>query len=331
MKDLIKQLTEAYGPSGHEGAVRDMIREQISDLADRVEVDPLGNLHAIKNGSDQGLKIMLAAHMDEIGLMVSYIDKNGFARFTPLGGVRMAALIGNRAIFTNGALAVINVEKWPAHDDIDSYRQFFLDFGVGSKDEVPVRVGDVAGFQRPCVDLDPMIVAKSIDDRIGCAILIETLRRLEQTPHNLHFVFTVQEEVGLRGATTAAYKVHPDVSIAIDVAHGDVPERKHHEIKLGQGPAIKVMDGGMLAHTGLRQWMVETATEQEIPYQMEVSPSIATDAMAMQLAHEGSMAGALSIPCRYMHTPSEMVHFDDVENTVKLLLTMLAEPARGIQ
>ena len=173
------------------------------------------------------------------------------------------------------------------------------------------------------------MVAKSIDDRIGCAVLVETLKQLKKTPHEVHFVFTVQEEVGTRGATTAAYKVHPDVSIAVDVTDsGDVPERKHFDVKMGLGPAIKVMDGGMLAHAGLKRWLVDTAAKNKIPHQLEVLTFGTTDARAMQLAHEGSAAGAVSIPCRHIHTPSEMVSFTDVQNAVKLLLALLASPAQ---
>ena len=330
MKELIKQLTEAYGPPGYEQAVRDLIKNQVTPLADRVETDPLGNLHVIKERSaaTEGVTIMLAAHLDEIGLMLSHIDEQGFGRFTPLGGVHPETLVGNRAIFTNGALGVINIEKWPLNDDLDhSHRKLYLDFGVKSKKEAPVRIGDVAGFERPFVDLGDTLVAKSMDDRIGCAILVETLKQLKQTPHEVHFVFTVQEEVGLRGATTAAYKVHPDISIAVDVTDsGDLPERKHFDVKMGQGPAIKVMDRGMLAHPGLKKWLVQTATKHKIPYQLEILTLGTTDAKAMQLAHEGSAAGAVSIPCRHVHTPSEMVSYSDVQHAVKLLLALLAEP-----
>jgi endoglucanase len=330
MKELIKQLTEAYGPPGYEQAVRDLIEAEVKAVADSVEIDSLGNLHAVKQGTGDGLKIMLAAHMDEIGLMVSHINAEGFARFTTLGGVLPETMVGNRAVFTNGALAVINIENWLLHGDLDhSHRKLYLDFGSNGKKNVPVRIGDVAGFERPFVDLGEAMVAKSMDDRIGCAILIETLKQLKKTPHELHFVFTVQEEVGTRGATTAAFKVHPDVSIAIDVTDsGDVPERKHFDVKMGHGPAIKVMDRGMLAHPGLKKWMVETATKNKIPYQMEILPFGTTDARAMQVAHEGSAAGAISIPCRHVHTPSEMVSYSDVQNAVKLLLAMLSAPAR---
>jgi tetrahedral aminopeptidase len=330
VKDLIKQLTEAYGPPGYEHAVREIIKGHVTPHADHLETDPLGSLHALKKGSGAGLKIMLAAHMDEIGLIVTHIDEKGFARLTPLGGVRAETMVGNRAIFTNGALGVINIDNWLMHDGLDSsHRKLYLDFGAKNKKEVPVQVGDVAGFERPFADLGEALVAKSMDDRIGCAILIETLRQLQQTPHEVHFVFTVQEEVGTRGATTAAYKVHPDVSIAVDVTDsGDIPERKHFEVKMGHGPAIKVMDRGMLAHPGLKKWMADTAAKHKIPYQMEILTLGTTDARAMQLAHEGSAAGALSIPCRYVHTPSEMVSYSDVQNAVKLLLVMLSNPAK---
>jgi len=328
VKNLIKQLTEAYGPSGYEQAVRAIIEQEITPHADSVEVDPLGNLHAVKKGNGQGLTVMLAAHMDEIGLMVSHIDDNGFARLTALGGVRPETMVGNRAIFTNGALAVINMEKWLDNGKLDrAHRRLYLDFGVSSPDNVPVRVGDVAGFARPFVDLGEALVAKSMDDRIGCAILIETLKQLTDTPHDLHFVFTVQEEVGTRGAATAAYKVHPDISLAVDVTDsGDVPERKHFDVKMGQGPAIKVMDRGMVAHPGLKNWLAETATRHNIPHQFEILTIGTTDAQAMQLAHEGSAAGALSIPCRHVHTPSEMISYSDVQNAVKLLTATLSEP-----
>ena len=328
-KNLVKQLTEAYGPPGYEHAVRDIIQDQLVDYADRIDVDALGNLHAVKQGSGEGLTIMLAAHMDEIGLMVSQIEDKGFARLTPMGGVHPDTLVGNRAIFTNGAVGVINVDNWLLHDKPASLSKLHLDFGVKTKKDVPVNVGDVAAFQRPFVDLGDTLLAKSLDDRIGCAILIETLKQLKQTPHQIHFVFTVQEEVGPRGAITAAYKVQPDVSLAVDVTDsGDLPGRKHFEVEMGQGPAIKVMDKGMLAHPGLKRWLVQTAQDYKIPYQMEILRFGTTDAQAMQLSREGSAAGAVSIPCRHVHTPSEMVSYSDVQHAVALILGLLSGPAQ---
>lgn len=329
MKDLIKQLTEAYGPPGYEQAVRTIIQAHVTAKADSVEQDPLGNLHAIKKGTGEGLTIMLAAHMDEIGLMVSFIDKHGFGRMTSLGTVFPETTVGNRAVFTNGRVGVVGAEKWPFPETVNrSLKNLYFDFGVSQAADVPVKVGDVAAFHRPFVDLGDTLLAKSLDDRIGCAILVEVLNQLETSPHEVHFVFTVQEEVGVRGATTAAYKVRPDVAIAVDVTDsGDVPERKHFEVKMGHGPAIKVMDAGMIAHPGLKNWMIERAEAHEIPYQLEIFTLGTTDARAMQISHEGCMAGALSIACRHVHTPSEMVSYQDVQHAVKLLVAMLSEPA----
>jgi putative aminopeptidase FrvX len=330
MKELIKELTEAYGPPGYETAVREIIQRQVAQYADSVDVDPLGNLHVVKNGDGNGQKIMLAAHMDEIGLMVSHINEQGFARFTTVGGVHPDTLIGNRAVFTNDALGVINVNNWLLHKNADVTEQsLYLDFGVYSAEDVPVRVGDVAAFQRPYVDLGDTLLAKSMDDRVGCAILIETLRQVESSPHELHFVFTVQEEFRMAGATTAAHRVNPDISIAVDVTDsGDIPKRKNIDVKMGQGPAIKVMDRGMLAHPGVRQWMEDTAQANGIPYQLEVLPFGTTDAKAMQVTHGGSAAGVLSIPCRYVHSPSEMVSASDVTFAVKLLAALLSNPVQ---
>ncbi|MFQ5613560.1 MAG: M20/M25/M40 family metallo-hydrolase, partial [Anaerolineae bacterium] len=170
-------------------------------------------------------------------------------------------------------------------------------------------------------------VAKSMDDRIGCVVQIETLRQLGKTPHEIHFVFTVQEEVGIRGARTSAHRVEPDIAIALDVTDsGDLPETKNFPVYLGKGPAIKVMDLGMIVHPRLKERMIEAAEKNNIPYQLEVLTFGTTDAAAMQIARGGAAAGALSIPCRHVHTPSEMVDIDDVENAVKLLLAMLAGP-----
>jgi endoglucanase len=171
------------------------------------------------------------------------------------------------------------------------------------------------------------VVAKAMDDRIGCVVLVETMRRLKISPHDLYFVFTVQEEVGLRGAQTGAFGVEPDIGIAVDVTiAADTPEAPKMAMKLGQGPCVKVKDGRMLAHPGLKDLLINTAEANEIPYQLEVLAWGSTDAAAMQLSRGGVPAGCVSIPCRYIHSPSEMVDIGDVENAVKLLLALLANP-----
>jgi endoglucanase len=181
-------------------------------------------------------------------------------------------------------------------------------------------VGDVGTFDRPFLDLGGRLVAKSLDDRIGAAVLIETLRQIKDTPHQLYFVFSTQEEVGVRGATSAAFGIDPNLGLAVDVtATGDTPRRTkvRMDVSLGKGPAIKVRDGGMLADRRVVDWMVKAAEQLSLPYQMEILESGSTDARAMQLTRAGIPAGCLSIPCRYVHSPSEMVDFTDVQNAIR--------------
>jgi endoglucanase len=190
-----------------------------------------------------------------------------------------------------------------------------------------VKVGDVGAFQRPFLDLGQRLVAKSMDDRIGCAVLVETLRTLKASPHELYFVFTTQEEVGTRGATTSAFCIDPDIGLAVDVTlTGDTPKSKRMAVSLGKGPAVKVKDTGMLADQRIVEWMCATAEKRRIPYQREVLEAGSTDARAIQLTRSGVPAGCLSIPCRYVHTPSEMVDYGDVQNSVKLLVALLSAP-----
>jgi len=204
----------------------------------------------------------------------------------------------------------------------------FIDVGATSVENCPVSVGDVCGFERPFLDLGKRMVAKSMDDRIAAAIAIETLKQLESTPHEVHFVFSTQEEVGLRGATTAAYGIDPDVGFAVDVTRsGDTPRPSTKmATALGDGPAIKVRDSSFIADPRLVDYMVTTAKEAEIPYQLEVLEAGGTDGRAIQLTRGGVPAGCVSIACRYIHSPSEMVDSDDVENAVKLLVALLSQP-----
>ena len=328
MKDLIKKLTEAYGPSGYEHQMRQIIREEIRGHADEIKTNALGSLIALKRGNGKGKKVMLAAHMDEIGVMVTHVDEKGFCRFAPVGGVFPLTLLGGRVVFGNGTLGVIGMEeKHFERGKTPPLDHFFIDVGAQDKASCPVKVGDAAGFGRPFEDLGDRLVAKTMDDRIGCAILIETMRKLRRCAHDVYFVFTVQEEMTLAGAGTSAYGLNPDIALAVDVTlNGDTPEAHPMAVSLGQGPAIKVQDAGMVAHAGVKELMVRRAEEAKLPYQLEVLTSGTTDAMAIQMVREGIPAGCLSVPCRYVHSPSEMVDYGDVQNSVKLLLAILAKP-----
>jgi len=327
VKDLIKQLVEAWGPSGYEDQVREQILAEVADAVDEWRVDALGNLITVKRPTRQGggRRVMLAAHMDEIGVMVTHVDEKGFLRFTNLGGVHPLNLRGARVRFRDGRVGVIHrEEKAEGNPRLD---QMFIDVGAASREDCPVKVGDPAVFWREFSDLGGRMVAKAFDDRIGCAILIEVMRQLQETPHEVVGVFTVQEEVGLRGATTSAFGVEPELALAIDVtATGDTPEAKRRPVQLGVGPAIKVKDRGMLAHPGVKDRLVETAERLQIPYQLEVLELGTTDAMTIQISRAGVPAGCVSIPTRYLHTPSEMVDYGDVQNAIRLIVGFLSEP-----
>lgn len=327
MKELIKKLVEAYGPSGFEDGIRQMIRDEVEPYADEISVDAMGNLIARKQGDGSGLKVMIAAHMDEIGVMVNHITEKGFLRFTNIGGVFPHNLMGARVQFADGTIGVVYSEKLDSWSKIHGLNKHYIDVGASNRDDCPVAVGDAAGFVRPFSAQGSRLIAKSMDDRIGCVVGIEALKRLNQTPHDVYFVFSVQEEVGTRGAQTSANALAPDVGIALDVTGtGDMPESRMMDVSLGDGPAIKVKDGGMIAHAGLVKLMKQRAEEAGIPYQLEVLEGGTTDARSMQIAGPGCAAGCLSIPTRYIHSQSEVVDSQDVENSVKLLVEVLAKP-----
>ena len=326
MKELLKKLTQTYGPSGNEEIVRDIIRDEIKAYVDEVKVDVLGNLIAVKRGC--GTKVMLAAHMDQIGYMVTHIDDKGFLRFARIGGISVGNSINRRVIFKNGVTGVISYDG-----DIDrisdiKLEKMYIDIGASSREEADktVAIGVVAVYCSSFSENNGKYTGKAMDDRAGCALLIETARRLKSSPHEIYFVFTVQEEIGVRGAKTSAYALNPDIGIAIDVTRtGDTPKARPMAVKLGGGPAIKVKDALVMAHPRVKGLMVKRAEELGIPYQMEILEAGGTDAGPIHLTREGVPSGVLSIPCRHIHSDSEMVDASDMENGVKLLQRILEE------
>lgn len=330
MKKLLKRLTETFGPSGYEDEVRKLVRAEVKPLADEIKVDALGNLIVHKKptkGSKDTKKVMIAAHMDEIGLMVSHVDEKGFARFSPIGGVFRRYVPGGRVRFLDGTQGVLGYDNLSNVNDLPTLDKVYIDVGAASKKDCPVKVGDVAAFDRPFTEMGDRLVAKSMDDRVGVLVAIETLRALKSAPHDIYFVFTTQEEVGVRGAITSAYGVDPDVGIALDVTPtGDTPNALKMEMALGKGPCIKIQDVGAISDPRVVQWMIRTAEKNKIPFQREVLLLGGTDARAIQLTRAGVPAGCISIPVRYVHSPSEMVDYSDVQNSVKLLTALLRTP-----
>jgi endoglucanase len=328
MKTLIKKLVEAYGPSGRENELRSIIRAEIKGRCDYISEDPMGNLvGGLKQKTKAGRRIMLSAHMDEIGLIVSHIDRQGFARFAPVGGVSPLYCIGGRVRFASGQAGVIGLDRREGEKDLPKLEHLYLDLGASNPESCPVKVGDIAVFDRPLAEAGNRLIAKAMDDRIGVAVLIETMRRLKRSSHEALFVFTVQEELGLRGARTSAFGLDPELAIAVDITDtGDTPRALAMDVSLGKGPAVKIRDGGMLADPRIVEWMTERAAAARIPIQREVLARGTTDAAAIQVSRAGVATGCLSIPCRYAHSPSEMVDLADVENAVRLLVAMLQSP-----
>jgi putative aminopeptidase FrvX len=327
MKELIKKFVEAIGPSGYEDGVREMINAEVQAFADEVKVDALGNL-IVRKGckKDGGLKVMLAAHMDEIGVIVTHIEEGGFVRFTNIGGLRPMTLLGGRVRFVNGVRGVIGMDPLDVPDRIPGLDKFYIDTGATTREDCKMHVGDTGAFDRPFLDLGERLVSKTMDDRISVVVLIEVLRRIKTTPHELYFTFTAQEEVGTRGAQTSAYAIDPDLGLSVDVTGvGDTPKGKM-AVSLGNGPAIKVRDGGMLSDPRVVRWLVAAAERLNMPYQLEVLEGGTTDARAIQLVRAGVPSSCVSIPTRYIHTQSEMVDYKDVLNAVALLVNVLSLP-----
>lgn len=323
---LLKRLTQSFAPSGTESDVAEVISESVRAYCDEVRRDSLGNLIAIRKGTS-GKVIMVASHMDEVGLMVTYIDEQGFLRFTTIGGLRTADLPYRRVRLRNGRCGTIGLEKLEKQADLD-LDKLFIDIGARSRAEAETMtgIGETLTFVGEYEELGSRIMSKGLDNRTGCFAAIETLKRT-RSEHELAFVFTVQEEVGQRGAKVAAFSLTPDLGITLDATRtGDTPKGVKMAVRLGGGVAIKVLDRSIITSPKVKAWIAAVATDQGIPFQWEVLENGGTDAGAIHLTKGGIPTGVLSIPTRNVHTPSEMVDRQDIEAAVKLLLALLEEP-----
>lgn len=316
--ELLKELTQINSPSGREEKIREFILNQIKDYNYDTTTDALGNIIVHKPG--KGKKIMLAAHMDEIGIIVSFIDKNGFIRFGSLGGLEVKELPRRKVIFENGTVGIIGTDK--AFGDKAELSNLYIDIGAKDKTEAEkaVRVGDTAVFVGEYFENDNIVVSKAIDNRVGCFILLDILKNNINTENDLYFVFTAQEEVGLRGAKTSAYSILPDFAFSIDVTDtGDFPDSPEMDVKLGSGAAIKAMDRSIVCDKEVFKTVVEIAQKENIMYQTEIMSDGGTDAGAIALTASGVKTGGISIPVRYIHSPSEMADKNDIACCIRLL------------
>lgn len=319
---LLKILSQAAAPSGNEERIRDIIINEVKDLADEVYTDNLGNLIVHKKGD--GPRLMLDAHMDEIGIIVTFIEENGLIRFSNLGGLMLHTAISQRVRFLNGVSGIVYKEM---NDQKEvKLSELYIDIGADSREEAEkqVSVGDVAVFEGSFEEKENRIISKALDDRAGCYILIEALKKIKTNKNDLYFVFSVSEELGLRGAKAATFHVNPDFAVAIDVTRtGDTPGKLKMAVKLGEGVAIKVKDSSVLCHPVVKNKMVEVCQAHRIPYQMEVLESGGTDAGAIHVSNGGVPSGCISLPMRYIHTPSETIDKRDLESAISLMVHLI--------
>lgn len=335
---LLKAVCEAPGVSGFERRIRELVLREIKGLADEVRVDNMGNVMAIRRGKS-GKRVMVAAHMDEIGFVVNHIDKKGFIRFLPLGGFDPKTLTAQRVIVHGrkdvlGVLGCkpIHIMKPEERKNVVPLNEYFVDTGM-TKAEVEkyVSVGDPISRERALTEIGDCVTSKSLDNRVSVFILIETLRRLKdrELPHDLYATFTVQEEVGLRGAIGSVGHIDPDFGFGLDVTIAyDVPGSSAHEVvtELGAGAAIKVLDGSVISDYRMVNYLKTVAGNHDIKTQLELLPAGGTDTAAVQrYGTKGAIAGAISIPLRNMHQSTEMAHQEDVAATIDLLTEAIAD------
>ncbi len=329
---LLKELSEVFGVSGHEGAVRQLILEAIKDLVDEHRLDALGNLIALKKGSGKApRKAMVAAHMDEVGLMIMYIEKEGSLRFRLVGGIDDRVLLSKKVLIGDNKVPGVIGSK-PTHllepqarQQVIRVQEMSIDIGVSSKEEAErlVKVGDYAAFDTSFSEIGGQlrtVKGKAFDDRAGCVVLIELLR--ERYPFDFYAAFTVQEEVGLRGAQVAAYSIAPDVAFALEgTICDDLPKKRDISptTTLGAGPAITIMDRLLIADRRLVELLVDTAQKNGIPYQFKQPAIGGTDAGAIHLSREGVPSAVVSVPSRYIHSPVCLLSLNDLDHAVRLM------------
>jgi len=338
VKKLLRTLSNAHGVSGSEGSVYEVIRKELEPYVDEIHSDPLGNLIGVKKGD--GFSIMLAAHMDEIGLMVKYVDEKGFVHFVTLGGWFAPTLYNQRVVLHGAKKKVPGVIGGkPPHVMEEEERKkpvkvedMFIDIGVKGQEEAQklgIDVGTPITIDRDYTSLvGSRVTGKAFDNRVGVTVLVKTMQQLK-TPHTVYAVCTVQEEVGLKGARTSAFSLDPDCAIALDVTiPGDHPgiEKKQSSLEMGKGPAITIVDSagrGLIASRAMVEWLKTTADAHKIPVQLEVGSGGTTDATAIHLTKGGIPSTTLSVPTRYIHSPVEVVDLADLDGSIQLLTEAL--------
>jgi endoglucanase len=340
--DYLEKLSNADGVTGREEQIRELMKQYLKPYVDEIREDKLGNLIAVKRGKKDAPTVMLAAHMDEIGLMVKNIKKKGFLQFTKIGGIDDRVLLAQKVIVhtDKGPLKGVVGAK-PVHIQTEEERKkvidadrLFIDVGAKSKEDAEkngVQVGDVISFDTKFAHLgDNIVLGKAFDNRVGCAVLIETMKRLQKVNCNVYAVGTIQEEVGLRGATIAAYQVEPDIGIALDsTVAGGMPgvEEGKAPAKMGKGPVVTVADGGLIAHPRVLKLLVDAAKKNKIIYQLETGRGT-TDAARIALSRGGVPSGVICVPVRYIHSSAGILDLGDSDKAVELAVAAVRKVSK---
>ncbi|MBR5257621.1 MAG: M20/M25/M40 family metallo-hydrolase [Clostridia bacterium] len=324
-KETVRKVTEVYGPSGRETKAGQLLTDMIRPYVDEIKFDALGNAVGIRKGTS-GKKVMLSAHMDQIGLIVLDIDDKGFLRFAPVGGISPEMTVGRDVVFQNGTRGVVCREQKNVTPPA-ALTQMFIDIGCSSREEAEAHVamGDICVYAAHFVDMGSRVACCALDDRICCAILVEAMKKI-RSPHDIYCVFTSQEEVGCRGAQAAAYWIDPDFGINLDVtASADTPECNPMPMKLGEGPTIKYKDRSAVITKPVIEFMHRVADKHGIKVQNEVLPYGGTDASAVQTTRGGKPACCVSVATRYIHSPIETADLNDCLGAVDFVCAMAEE------
>jgi endoglucanase len=333
MDELLKKLTEAHGVSGDEDEIREILKQEAVNLADEVSIDKMGNLVAFKKGTKGGKKIMLCAHMDEVGLIIHNIADNGTLKFSTVGSIDPRVLISKKVRIGKKkhpgilGLKAIHLQEPEERKNVVKTKQLYIDIGAKSKDEALkiINLGDYAAFDTEYLPFGHgRIKAKALDDRLGCSILLDALKN--RYPYDLYACFTVQEEIGIRGAGAAAFSIKPTMALIVEgTTCSDVPGVDEHmrSTRLGKGPAITVMDATSYSNKHMVSKLIETAIKENIPYQMKESVTGGNDAGAIHVSGEGIKTAVVSVPCRYIHSPVSVADINDYYSTSRLVEAFL--------
>lgn len=336
---LLEELSLTPAISGNEDKIREIITRELESVADEIETDDMGNLICTRKGDENAPTVMLASHMDEIGLMVKYIDDNGFVKFIKIGGIN-DQMLTNQAVIIHSKDGQVpgvigskppHVTKAEEKNKVIPYTEMFIDIGANDKEEAEkmISIGDMITLRSWFEEYpNDKVMGKALDNRIGCYVMMEIMKRV-QSRATIYGVGTVQEEVGLKGAKVSSYRLNPDYAFALDTTLcGDHPGITLEEApcKMGKGPAVILADrsgDGIITPKVMKDMITDAAESKDIKIQLEVSDGGTTDATAIHLNREGIITGVISVPTRYLHTPVSVASCEDIENTIELMVTIL--------